>query len=231
MKSLLVPEDIIMSVKDANNQSFVDFTAISNEKVFLCHRNVAYMVKTMFIAHKKNGGSLKISNFENYIPKLMVKWSVKENLDSFEGWNNNHWVLTLDYINQRFIKDNDQSFHTFGGDVNVFKTIAPVCSMDDDSNLQCQHKKYDQMTAEDYQNLDVYGPVESWTQNNRVKRYKNKIPFWQQTMNIRHYERSNEGFRSKNKNRASLEVPIRGYNMSKILETTGREKNLEWTRM
>jgi hypothetical protein len=231
IKSLLVPEDIIRSVKDEKNRTLqgLNFAAISNEKVFNSQSNVIYITKHMYLKHRYNGGVMPRDVFTKAMPLIMKTWSVKQNLDSFEGWNNYHYILTLDYINDKFIKDHKEYYTIQGSDTNVFKAEVPVGHMNEFDGKVYEKKKYDEMTAQDYQNLDVYGPMQAFAQNKEKNRYKNKIPVWQRSMNIRQYSKENEGLASNSWARASLEVPIRGYKMDNIVATTGREKDLSWT--
>ncbi len=71
------------------------------------------------------------------------------------------------------------------------------------------------MTVDDYRTLDVWRLQETkvWNKNFR---YNNRIPPWQRTMNLRHYDRSNEGLRDYDYRNSSKLVPIRGYDMSCI---------------
>ncbi len=231
MKCLLVPEDIIRSVKDEKNMTLpgVNFAAISNEQVFNSKSNVEYVTKHMFLKHKYNGGFISRDIFSKAMPLIMKTWSVTQNLDSFEGWNNYNYILTLDYINDKFINDHKEYYTMQGADTNVFKAQVPVGHMNEFDGKVYEKKKYDEMTAQDYQNLDVYGPMQVFTQNSENNRYKNQIPVWQRSMNIRPYSKENEGLASNSWARSSLETPIRGYKMDKIIATTGRENALSWT--
>lgn len=232
MKSLLVPEDIIRSVKDEKNRTLPgrDYSTISNEKMFLSRGNAAYLAKHMFLKHSFNGGQTQQDIFYKAVPRLMMIWSIKENLDDFEGHNNYHWVLTLDYINNKFVKDHKPYWHVQGAETNVFKAKALTGSINEFDGRDIHIKKYDEMTAADYQNLDVWEEQSTYLNNNAPYRNKNKIPFYQQTMRTRLLDRENEGLRSNSWARASLEVPIRGYGgQPHIIATTGREKDLEWT--
>lgn len=232
MKNLLVPEDIIRSVKDEKNKTLLGktYAAISNERAFMSLSNIEYIVKHIYLLHRKNGGTSSRNIFEKALPSIMKLWAAEENLDSFEGWNNYHWVLTMDYINKKFIKDHASFYTVQGADTNVFKMHVPVGTLNEFDGKTHQTKKYDQMTAADYQNLDVYGPMEAFTQNKEVYRYKNKIPVWQRSMNKHHFSRENEGFRSNNWARASLEVPVRGYGgQPNITEATRKyEDPMHW---
>lgn len=233
MKNLLVPEDIIRSVKDEKNKVLPgkNYSAISNEKTFMSPVNVKYITKYMYLKHRQNGGKSPRVLFEKSIPLMMKSWSVKENLDSFEGWNNYHWVLTMDYINDKFMKDHKEYYTMQGSDTNVFKAHVPVGHQNEYDGVVYETKKLDEFNHIDMQNYDVWGKVEAFTQNKSVYRYKNSIPFWQSSVHTRNYSLENEGLRSNSWARASLETPQRGYatGMDHITATTGREKDLSWT--
>lgn len=227
MKNLLVPDDIIRSIKDKNNKTLLGktFATISNERIFMSTTNVSYVVDHIYLLHRQNGGTSSKRMFERAIPSIMKLWAAQQNLDSFEGWNNYHWVLTMDYINKKFIREHSSYYTVPGADTNVFKAHVPVGTINEFDGKTHVSKKYDEMTAADYQNLDVYGPMEVFTQNKEVYRYKNQIPVWQRSMNKHHFSRENEGLRSNNWARSSLEVPIRGYGgQDNIISTTGQYK-------
>ena len=230
MKCILVPEEVIRSVKDENNKTILgkDYSAVGNSWVFLLKENVAYISKYIYMMHRQNGGRMSQGLFMKAVPELMRMWSIKENVDMFEGGFD--WALTLDYLNNRFVDDHKSYYATDGADTNVFQAIIPVGTVDEYGGKVYESKKYDEMTAFDYQNLDVYGPMRTFVSDvSGPYRNKNRIPVNQKSMNTRQFSRENEGLRSENWARASLEVPIRGYDMSKILANTGRYNNLEWT--
>lgn len=229
MKCILVPEDIIRSVKDEKNKPLVgiDYSTMSNSNMFLMRSNVAYICKHIYGLHRQYGGRLPEYLYVEAIPEMMRMWAIKENLDSFEGGFN--WVLTLDYINNKFVDDNLEYYAQEGVDTNVFRTIAPVGTMNEYDGKKYQSKKYREMTAADYQTLDVYGPLKTYISNDGPYRNGNKFPVNQRSVNKRQFSRENDGLRSENWARASLEVPIRGYDMSTIIEQTGKYNDLSWT--
>ena len=63
-------------------------------------------------------------------------------------------------------------------------------------------------------NMDVWSEDKTIRQNSNF-RYNNRIPRWQ-CLNKRHYDRSSDGFHDSNKDRASLENQIHGYNMQDV---------------
>ena len=232
MKCVLVPEDIIRSVKDERNRSIAgkDYSAVSNAALFMDKKNVTYLSKYIYLKHRHNGGSLPEGLFCRAMPELMRMWSMKENIDAFDGGFN--WVLTLDYINNKFVKDHVEYYTSEGSDTNVFQAVIPVGTMNEYDGCVYNTKMYKEMTAADYQNLDVYGPLRTFVSDSSGPyRNSNRIPVNQKSMSKRQFSRENDGLRSEHWARASLEAPIRGYDMSKILAATGRYNDLDWTEI
>ena len=230
MKCVLVPEDIIRSVKDERNRPVAgrDYSAMANSALFMCEKNVTYLFRHIYLKHCQNGGSTPEELFRRAMPELMRDWGLKENIDSFDGGFN--WVLTLDYLNNKFVRDHADYYTIEGADTNVFKAVVPVGTMNEYDGLVYSSKQYKEMTAADYQNLDVYGPLQTFVSSaSGPYRNANRIPVNQRSMNTRQFSRENDGLRSEHWARASLEAPIRGYDMSQIMANTGRYNDLDWT--
>ena len=104
---------------------------------------------------------------------------------------------------------------------NVYNTSVTIGHyLDDDTNkILTTRKQYKDLTAEDIKNVDVWAPV-TVEANYSQYRYQNQIPIWQRSMNIRHNDRDNEGFRHKDSDRASLNNQIHGYNMEEIYKAS-----------
>jgi hypothetical protein len=87
------------------------------------------------------------------------------------------WKDLLDYMNESFLKKhglycaNESEQH----EINVFKVA-----------------KYHNMTADDYRNLNLWAPVNTYIDNNRM-RNKNRIPEWQLIGHKRFYDTSDSG--------------------------------------
>lgn len=81
------------------------------------------------------------------------------------------------------------------------------------------------LMPEDIKRLDVWQETET-NLNSNIYRYGNKIPIWQTSMNTRHYDVSNEGFRSS-KNRSSLNNLVMGYDMSGLINRVNRKSDAE----
>lgn len=227
MKCFLVPDQVIRSVKDEKNRTIgKDYSAIGNMRMFMMRENVDYITKHVYLLHRHNGGGMPEGLYVRAIPELMRMWAIKENLDMFEGGFN--WALTLDYINTKFVRDHAGYYTSEGSDTNVFRAVVPVGTMNEHENTY-ESKSYKEMTAADYQNLDVYGPVQSFVSSDSGPyRNRNRIPINQISVSKRHLSRANEGLSSEHWARASLETPIRGYDMSEVIANTGRYDDPNW---
>jgi hypothetical protein len=153
------------------------------------------------------------SDIRQDIPLHMKKWIIQQG--NYENMQNN-WLTTLDFINKKFIKDH--GFMYDRGNVNtlnVFRVKARVSDSCGDTTL----KRYDEMSATDYQTLDVWRHQETMVWDN-LFRYGNRIPQWQKSMQKRPYDRANEGYHEADSDRSSIETQIHGYDMSNIIKGT-----------
>ncbi len=202
-----------LSVKEANNRSIITYKK-SNLFSFMDLSNQRLLTKKIYILHKSNNGFATYLYFKDIIPLRMKEWVTKVEVNKY-----NELVLggsdVLEYLNKKFITENYDLYSENSPDympfeTNVYKSKISVSypTMDNSSGIIVK-KRPDELLADDYKNIDVWGEqVENLTDKNY--RYQNKIPFWQRTMNIRHYDRSNQGYHHSNPNRASLDVPIYG---------------------
>ena len=62
------------------------------------------------------------------------------------------------------------------------------------------------------------GEMNNYTLMIKEKDIVIKIPMWQKSMNIRQYDKGNDGLHASNPYRASLDMQVRGYNMSNIIK-------------
>lgn len=226
---LLVPEHIVRSVKDLKNRPLNNsFTNMNNERAFLCNENRKMMVRRLYLLHKEKGGDLDPDNFANLVNARMDDFAIKHNLHGFESLTKYDWLHTIHYINKKFIDTNRELYNDLiPQETDVFQARFAGTGLDLDGNEIFQAKKGDELTVDDMRNLNVYKKMEV-VRDPKKFRYGNKIPFWQNT-SMRRYDRSNEGFRHGSMaERASLQNPIRGYNMKKIRKTIGREKRKDW---
>lgn len=106
---------------------------------------------------------------------------------------------------------------------NPFKANYEVGSLEE----KVLKKGFD-LTHTDMQTLDMWRASVTNTVN-RVYRDNNQIPVYRRSLHMRHIDRSNEGLRANNPDRASVEnfVPQR-YNMDKIKRTHMNYKDETW---
>jgi hypothetical protein len=224
-----------LSVKDRKNQpSKVETVRMDNHWLFLSKDNRKYLINAMFKIHKKFGGGLKQIAFTKSIPDMMERYAEKNHLDDFESLHDNDWLEILHFTNDKFIKEHYLKFkkmakHTFEvedslgqAEVNVFQEHL--------AGKNGIMKRPDRLTAEDIKNLDVWEPIEHYTDNSKF-RADNKFRVWQTSVHTRNYDRSNEGLVHGNSRVASRVVPQRGYDMSGIHKSVGRYDNLKHTEL
>jgi hypothetical protein len=202
----------IMSVKDEKNQTRSDhFSQMNKTELFLRPDNIAYMIQYIIALNTQHKTGTPLYNIRQDIPVHMEKWAHAQHLGNYENTQNN-WLTTLDFINKKFI--NDHGFMYDRGNINtlnVYRNKARVSDPCGNTKL----KRYDEMTATDYQTIDVWRHQEANVCNN-LFRYGNRVPQWQKSMQKRPYDRANEGYHEADSDRSSLETQIHGYDMSNI---------------
>ena len=208
------------------------------KKMFLSRENINSIVSMQYKEYTKyvDNITLTYQNFESSVPNMMNKWLTKFNIDEVEYLDKNNWHQLLISINGRFVKEHLEYFRKIGKgvvkkeykpeDTNVFRKKEYIY----DAEGKSVFKNPIEMTAEDYKNIDAWSStnVNMW---NDKQRYNNKIPFWRAAMHKRNYDRDNAttGFRSRNPLNSSKMTPLRGYDMSEIIKSTGKYKDLSWT--
>jgi hypothetical protein len=203
----------VMSVKDEQNQTRTDhFSQMSKTSLFMRPDNIAHMIRYIIALNTQHKTGNPPNDIMQDTPEYMGKWATNQHLDDYENMQDN-WLTTLDFINKKFVRDH--GFMYDRGNVstfNVFRIKDRVADSCGNTSL----KKYDEMTAEDYQTLDVWRHQETKVWDS-LSRYGNRIPQWQKSMQKRSYDRSNEGYHDADPDRASLENQVHGYDMSNIL--------------
>ena len=189
------------------------FDNLSNNDIFLSKKNVHYMTYYLIKLSKKNMTNNQPSELVSLIPKMMLEWAKKNNINDSEYIYDNI-LLTLEFLNKKFIINhacvygkNDKK------NLNVFRGFQSVTI---DSCGNSEIKKNDMLTADNYKNMDVWEERQEYTYDKR-NRYGNAIPIWQRSMNIRQYDHESDGLHTSNPDRASLDTQVRGYNMSNII--------------
>ena len=226
-----------ISVKDEMNRpAYNDFDNMSNTQLFLSKKNIYYMTHALVTLNKANKAnkannkhvinSNKSNNETNelqgLVTNLMNEWALQNKINNADGATGDI-IENLEFLNNKFLKeygylyDMDES-----NTLNVFR-IKDVVT--DDCSRQYT-KKYDEMLATDYHTLNLWrGNNKDTYANNAKFRDCNRIPVWQKSMNVRHYDLDNDGLHASKFERASLDTQTRGYDMSNIVKGSTNFEN------
>lgn len=204
-----------ISNKDSMNiPTTIQLDELSNSDIFLSEKNIHYMTYFIISMNKKNMTKTNPQSIKIMVPKMMHDWSINENLNDYEYIYDNI-LLRVAFINKRFIKEFEWIYDGSNKlSMNVFR-VSNTVTVDDKGNEET--KKYSEMTAQDYANMDVWKSNQEYTHDKR-SRYNNEIPIWQKSMNVRKYETESEGLHTLDPDRASLNTQVRGYNMNNYIK-------------
>lgn len=201
-----------LSVKEINNRP-TQICRKDELSMFMSKTNQINVTKQIYLLHKSNHGVLGYLHFKMNVPNRMYFWISNKNLNNDP--NVDKFIDIVAFLNKMFIKDNSDLYEFKSAenddllDKNVYKSQAMFGLHLDDGSIISYSKDYQNLTAEDIRNLDVWTP-QTVEVSNINKRYKNEVPVWQKSMNTRNYSRDNEGLRTTS-NRASLNTIISGY--------------------
>jgi len=190
---------------------------ISNYMYFMSKHNVIKITKIIYNLHKENHGLMNYTFFKSIVSKRMKLWAKCNNINlvnPIQGTN----VLQLNYINNKFINDSKDLYLKSNKeiDVNVYRSEIKIGHhVDKNNKVVVDKKKYKNMTADDIKNINVWKMQKTFIDND-IYRYSNTIPEWQTSIQMRHYDKHNEGLHHYESDRASLNNIIRGYNMKTI---------------
>ena len=198
------------------------------KQVFLSAKNTNLLLTGLYDIYTQNGGKSPRSKFEELITLLQRQFVKENNLYAYNtvesqatGFNNYAEVLRT--INNDFTKTVYKYFKW--NLYNPFKDDIEVGPNDDRKKI-----KSAEIMPEDFGTLDVWR--EQFTQSlNRQYRNNNNIPVYEKGIHMRYYDRANEGLRDNDPDRASLETPIYGYDMSNINRDTDNYKSEGWYSM
>jgi hypothetical protein len=165
---------------------------------FMTTGNTIYLTGAIYKLHKGNQGKLTYFYFKDLVPKLMHKWILVTPIPhkSVSG-------DVLEFLNKSFIKQHsnlyifkNKDYKITDGmpviDNNVYRSDTNLAYTDDFNNTFVAPKKYTELLASDYGRIDVW-QKQTTEVTNANSRYKNQFPIWQTSMNIRNYDRGNEG--------------------------------------
>lgn len=196
--------------------------------LFTADDNRLMLTNGLHAIYQQNGGKYHISKFRELIPLMMKRFTNENDIRRYEtveagvvGINN--YVEALRAINNAFTKYVYGFFHwnmanPFHDDVLVGSYEARVL------------KKSYELTPEDHQTLDVWREQFVQVLNNKFRDH-NRVPVFRASLHTRHFDRGNEGLQFNDPDRASLENPVRGYDMSQIHKTLGKYSSTEWYGM
>jgi len=217
------PLSSVKSVMNVENEP--DFTDIHLESVFKSRPNMLMLARNLYKIHRQNGGRSSIEKFRAMTPRLAHAFSKRTNIDEYmtaeacaTGFNN--WVEALKAINNDFIK--------YCYNWIKWNHFVPTREWAEvGATGERKQVRFNQLQPDDNTTLDLWRTQEIQRMNKHF-RYGNKIPVWQRTMHNRYYDRANEGLKENDPDRASLETPIYGYNMTNIHAMIDKWHNEEW---
>ena len=210
-----------VSVRAENNDGVYNKYDFSNhQKLFLNKHNIKNMTYLILSLSHRNNSTIPKDIVRENIPIVMKEWSKKLPVNNFNSASGNR-ILTLEYINKQFLSDNCNLYNKNAiRALNIFKMSDIVT----DKYNNAQVKKYDEMTASDYHTLNVWRPQRTYAADSQ-SRYCNKTPIWQKSMNIRQYDKTNDGLQTAIPERASLNSQVHGYDMSNIIKGSTNYEN------
>jgi hypothetical protein len=240
--------DFYGTVKNAKNIP-TDFDLDMNE-LFTSKNNQEYLALQLFSINKKNGGNSNLMKFKQLTPHLIIKY-IKEfpiknesyiddtpttvdhlGIDTYRdhtGYNaiskRQNWLENFRSINNKFL---NWSMKYLKWNVYIpFREKSVTGSINEFEN-NIREVRNSNLLADDIKELNVWKQYDINTDKSKY-RYGNTIPVWQRCMNVRHSDRSNEGFREGNDAyRSSLDNPIYAYDMRKVKDLMSRYQNEEW---
>lgn len=209
-----IPQDYqplgsVKSTRDLANKQ--PFTQMSIRKLFLAPTNKLMLSRQLYAISKENGGQANLNRFIALVKELTDKYAEQHDLNSYAmneapETGQIDWKLTLQALNNEFLQ---HCYSMLQWNKYVpFREKTMVGAFG-----ERRLKELKDLTAEDIPTVDVWASVDI-NRSNKNFRYLNQIPPWQYTMSRRHYDRANEGFHTKNADRASLNTPISGYDQS-----------------
>jgi len=193
--------------------------------LFLSPSNFNNLHCALHTIYQQNGGKTQFDKFGELVKLLQKKFVKDNNLNAYctaewQATGMNNYVDALKMINLDFHKHVYKYFkwnlyNPFHDNIEVGPNEARVL------------KKSAEIMPEDFGTLDLWRE-QFTTALNRQFRDDNRIPAYRTGIQVRHYDRSNEGLRHNSADRASLETPIYGYDMSRINASVCNYKESEW---
>lgn len=219
------PDDVqpLGSVKGVRNKPTE--LRIDLPELFLSESNTKPLQRSLHTIYQQNGGKASYNKFKHLVVLLQKKFVRENNLHDYDTAESQatgvrNYVDILRTINNDFHKlvyryFRWNAYNPFADDIEV----GPR----DDRVL----KKSSEIMPEDFGTLELWR--EQFTQVlNRQFRDQNRIPVYRTSLHTRHLDRSNDGLREDDPDRASLNTQVRGYDMSRIGDLVCNYKKEEW---
>lgn len=178
--------------------------------VFMSISNQICVTKQIYQLHKNNTGTLDYLYFKSLVPLRMSDW-----LLNYSGPTESNESIVF-YLNKLFIKScfDLYTYKTTANisaalDTNVYRSEMTMGTCDDNDNVITVTKKYNDLLASDYGSIDVWA-LQTTEISTANARNKNMIPIYQKSMNVRNYDKSNQGYHATPEH-ASLNTNLNGY--------------------
>ena len=150
-------------------------------------------------------------------------------VDAAPSMGYKYFITALSKVNQKFCTEHYYLISNLGNqfesdlpgitgkpDWNPFRAFTVVGTKNEFENTMTKKSYHDMVyDIDNTRNMDVWNDQETIRQNSNF-RYNNALPIWQTSISKRNYDRSNDGLHDGNKDRASLENLVRGYDMSDV---------------
>jgi len=204
------------TVKGKNNvESRRKFNDVDIKDIFTSRSNIAMMSYSLFKVNKQNGGSQTKEQVYLDTIKLMKCFLTIVDVYQYEtadyqATGNMNFVELLKTINNDFLKFSYSKYIKWNEFVptRMNVEVGPRGSRKD--------RKMYELRPDEIITIDYWRNQETRVAG-RNFRYNNEIPFWRTWLHNRHYDRSNEGLRENEPDRASLDTPVyNAYDMSGI---------------
>ncbi len=210
------PDDYtpLSSYKSVNNVPNEDqYLSIDLQKVFTSNNNIQLLANNLNNIDIHQGNDSTVKKYLSLIPNAQKEFMKFTNINSYEvvGTESrafNDWVLSLRALNTDFTK----YCYKFISWNSFIPSRAMTFVGPSDMRVS---KKMTELLAEDIPTIDIHGDYDI-NINNSNYRENNRIPIYRESIHRRNYDRSNDGLMHNNPDEASLETPVRGYNMNDI---------------
>lgn len=201
---------------------------LNMNELFMSNSNTYLLNEGLYSIYRQNGGKSTSNKFEQFISLLQKKFVKENNLTAYTTVEssatgiNNH-VEALRAINSDFTK------FTYGyfrwDNYNPFKDMIEVGTYEGRVL-----KKSSDIASDDHGTLDLWREQTVQLMGRQYRAF-NKIPVYQTSLHTRHFDRGNEGLAFNNPDRASLDTPIHGYDLSNIYDNISNYKSSSWFSM